>query len=214
MEELKPIEEDTIIDDMQEEKALVTTDLINNDIVGGAIVDLKGRIIDRTIDKFNNDKVIDRHAESLTDIANEGLRVEEEKERLKVQEENAKNKAKKQEIKNRLIELKTEAIKLKREKKQVLKEQKAEHKKRNDDMLWEKYKGKLSKMNYTYVPNKVILGMLLFFDGIVSFFKGIENLSSAIVKAVKWLIIIVGIVAVLFIFPTTREWITKLLGYR
>lgn len=101
---------------------------------------------------------------------------------------------------------------MKREQKQQNREQKAEHKARNKAAKWEQYKDKLTKMNYTYVPNAFILAMLLFFDGLKSFIDGLGTLSTAIVKALKWVLLIGAILIVLFSIPVTREWIINLLN--
>ena len=45
----------------------------------------------------------------------------------------------------------------------ILREQKVSHKLRKDEISWNKYGKKLEKMHYTYMPNKIILAMLLFF---------------------------------------------------
>lgn len=74
------------------------------------------------------------------------------------------------------------------------------------------YKDKLEKMKYTYVPNVFVLSMLLFFDGIRSFFDGLGTVSTSIVKAMKWVLLFGAICIVLFSIPVTREWIVNLLG--
>lgn len=162
--------------------------------------------------KITDPKVINKHAEQLKDIADKSLDVQAETASLVVQQQDADNKVKKQEIKNRLIVLKAEAGRLEKEQKQLDKEQKAEHKAKNKQAKWELYKDKLSKMGYTYVPNVVILAMLLFFDGVKSFFDGLGTVSTAIVKACKWLFLIGAILIVLFSIPVTREWIINLLS--
>ena len=132
------------------------------DCVGQAINEVEEKIVQKAVLKVNDEQIIEKHAKRLAEISDEALEAETEKQELIVKDKKAQNKAEKQEIRNRLIALKTEAIKLKREKKQTLKEQKADHKKRNKDALWEIYKDKLTKMKYTYVPNRFILKMLLF----------------------------------------------------
>lgn len=178
-----------------------------------AVDNVKDKITNEALVKVDNRHSIDKHAKKLADVADKALRADIDKEDLKVEKTKAENKAKKQEIKNRLIALKTEAKRLKREHKQILKEQKADHKKRNKDILWETYKDKLEKMKYTYVPNIVILKMLLGIDGIVSFFEGVGKISTAIMKAIKWLIFIGIAIGVLMVIPTTRNWILNLLGF-
>ena len=181
--------------------------------VGGAVGNVKGKIVDEAINKVDNNKSVKKHADELAKVANDAIRADIDKENLKVQRTRAENKAEKQRIKNELIALKTEAKRLKREKKQILREQRADHKKRNKDALWEIYKDKLTKMGYSYVPNRFVLGMLLFFDGVVGFFNGVGATSTAIMKALKWILIVGVIFVVLMIFPTTKEWLLGLLGF-
>ena len=181
--------------------------------VGGAVGNVKGKIVDEAINKVDNNKSVKKHADELAKVANDAIRADIDKENLKVQRTRAENKAEKQRIKNELIALKTEAKRLKREKKQILREQRADHKKRNKDALWEIYKDKLTKMGYSYVPNRFVLGMLLFFDGVVGFFNGVGATSTAIMKALKWILIAGVIFGVLMIFPTTKEWLLGLLGF-
>lgn len=195
-----------IKDDIQENKQ-------NSQIqVDGAVGSVKDKILGGALTKVDNEKSISKHSDKLTKVANDTIKADIEKARLKVEKTKAENKAEKQEIKNRLIQLKTEAKRLKREHKQILKEQKADHKKRNKDILWETYKEKLEKMKYTYVPNIVILKMLLCIDGIVSFFEGIGKISTSIMKALKWLLIIGGVLTILMVIPSTRQWLLELLG--
>ncbi len=169
-------------------------------------------ILGKATEKINDEKIIDKHAESLKNIADKALEVEAEQASLTVQEQEADNKVRKQEIRNKLIVLKAEAERLKREQKQLDKEQKADHKARNKAAKWEIYKDKLEKMHYTYVPCAFVLAMLLFFDGIRSFFDGLGTVSTAIVKAFKWVLLIGAILIVLFAIPVTREWLTNLLS--
>ena len=179
-----------------------------------AVDDTKRKIIDKAKEKINEDKMIDKHSQNLAKIADRALEVDAETQALQVEAKNTDNKVKKQEIKNRLIVLRAEAERSKREQKQISKEQKAEHKKRNADALWALYSEKLTKMKYTYVPNIFVLKMLLFFDGIASFFNGLGTVSTAIVKASKWIGITLGIIIILMIIPITREWLLTLLKFK
>lgn len=181
--------------------------------VKSAVGNVKGKIVDGAIAKVDNDKSVKKHAEELAKVANEAIKADIEKENLKVKKTRAENKTEKQRIKNELIALKTEAKRLKREHKHILKKQRIDHKKENKNILWGIYEKKLTKMGYTYVPNKFTLCMLLFFDGVVSFFNGVGAISTAIMKALKWILIIGTIFGGLMIFPTTKEWLLELLGF-
>lgn len=181
------------------------------DEVSNAITQVEGRIVEKAVDKVNDEKIIEKHSKKLAEISDKAIEAETEKQELIVESKKADNKVQRQEIKNRLIELKTESIRLKQEQKQVLKEQKLDHKKRDKDAKWEMYKGKLQKMKYDYVPNVFVLKMLLFFDGLKSFFDGLGAVSTAIVKALKWVIIIALISFALLVVPVTREWVFNVL---
>ena len=182
--------------------------------VGGAIGNVKQKIIQKAADKISADKIIEKHSEEIAKISDRALEVEAEKQRLIVEEVNADNKVVAQEIKNRLIVLKAEAKRLKAEQKQLDKDQKAEHRRRNKAAKWEIYGDKLQKLKYDYVPNILVLFMLLFFDGIKSFFDGLGVVSTAIVKAFKWVLIGSAVFAVLMVIPVTREWLLSLLQFK
>lgn len=179
-----------------------------NGVVGG----IQQEILGRAQHKISQEKILDKHADDIAKVTDKAMAVDIERTSLQVQEKEADNKVKKQEIKNKLIVLKAEAERLEKEQKQLNKEQKADHKARNKQAKWEMYKGKLQKMGYSYVPNIVILSMLLFFDGIKSFFNGVEAVSTAALKALKWVLLIGAILIVLFAIPVTREWLTNLLS--
>lgn len=182
--------------------------------VGGTISEVKQKIIQKAADKIQDDKIIEKHSENIAKISDRALEVEAEKQRLIVEQVSADNKVVEQEIKNRLIVLKAEAKRILAEQKQLDKEQKAEHKKRNKDAKWEIYGEKLTKMKYSYVPNAFVLRMLLFFDGFKSFFDGLGIVSTAIVKAFKWVIIVGLIIGTLMTIPVTREWLLTLLQFK
>ena len=178
------------------------------DVVGGT----QQEVLRRAQDKINSEKILEKHANKIAQITDRAMEVDAERAAINVQQQDAVNKVDKQKIKNSLIVLKAEAKRLRREEKQKSREQKAEHKARNKAAKWELYKDKLQRMKYDYVPNPFILSMLLFFDGLKSFFDGLGTLSTAIVKALKWVLLIGTILIVLFSIPVTREWIINLLN--
>ena len=177
-------------------------------VVGGVQQD----ILEKAKKKISSEKIVDKHAESLKNIADQALKVEAEQASLNVQEQDADNKVRKQEIKNKLIVLNAEAKRLNKEQKQLNKEQRADHKARNKQAKWELYGDKLKRMKYSYVPNVIVLWILLFFDGVRGFFDGLGTVSTAIVKAARWIAIIGAILIVIYSIPVTREWITKFLS--
>ena len=192
------------------------TDTLTSGNFGSVVGSVSQNILDRAKEKISDDKIVDKHAENLKRVADEALKVQAEQASLAVQEQEADNRVRRQEIKNKLIVLKAEAKRLEKEQKQLNREQKAEHKARNKAAKWELYKDKLERMHYTYVPCAFVLGMLLFFDGVRSFFDGLATVSTAIAKAFKWVLIIgivlIVILTVLLAIPVTREWLTNLLS--
>ena len=182
--------------------------------MGGAIDEATQKIIEKAKAKIQDQKIIEKHSDNIAKISDRALEVEAEKQRLIVEEVNADNKVVAQEIKNRLIVLKAEAKRIKKEQKQLDKDQKAEHKKRDNEAKWNLYGDKLKRMKYSYVPNAFILSMLLFFDGARSFFDGLGTVSTAIVKAFKWIFIIGALVALVVVIPATREWFLSLLQFK
>ena len=193
-------------------KALAEQNRTVNVGFSSVVGSVQSNILEKAKVKITDEKIVEKHAENLADIADKALEVQAETASLKVQEQEADNKVRKQEIRNKLIVLNAEATRLKREQKQFNKEQKADHKARNKQAKWELYKDKLTKMKYSYVPNAFILSMLLFFDGVKSFFDGLGTVNTAIVKACKWLFLIGAVLTVLFSIPATREWLINLLS--
>lgn len=191
------------IDNQLETKSKVSNFVDNNfsNIVG----DVQKSILDKAKQKIASNDIVEKHAESLKNIADKAIQVDAEKASLVVEQQDANNKVEKQRIKNQLIELNAEAKRIAKEQKQLNKEQKADHKARNKQAKWEIYKDKLQKMNYSYVPNPFVLSMLLFFDGVRSFFDGLGTVSTAIVKALKWFLLFGAILIVLFAIPVTRD---------
>lgn len=198
---------------MEQNKAIAErTEVTASASFGTVVGSVKQDILDEAKKKITDEKVIDKHAENLKNIADKALGVEAETASLVVEEQEADNKVRKQEIRNKLIVLKAEAKRLKKEQEQLNREQKAEHKARNKQAKWDLYGDKLTKMKYSYVPNIVVLSMLLFFDGVRSFFDGLGTVSTAIVKAFKWVLLVGAILIVLLAIPVTREWLTNLLS--
>lgn len=188
------------------------TDTLPSGNFGSVVGSVSHDILARAQEKISDEKIVDRHAENLKRVADEALKVQAEQASLAVQEQEVDNRVRRQEIKNKLIVLRAEAKRLEKEQKQLNREQKAEHKARNKAAKWELYKDKLERMHYTYVPCAFVLVMLLFFDGVRGFFDGLGTVSTAIVKALKWVLLIGVVLIVLFAIPVTREWITNLLS--
>lgn len=199
---------DLVCVENKEEVAEYKPDALSaNDVVGNT----QQEILKRAKDKIKSEKILEKHASRIAKITDKAIGVDAERAALNVEKQDAANKVEKQEIKNRLIVLKAEATRLRKEQAQLNREQKADHKARRKKQKWDLYSGKLTKMGYSYVPNVFILSMLLFFDGVKSFFDGVGKVSTSFVVAMKWVLIVGAILIVLFSVPVTREWITNLL---
>ena len=143
-------------------------------------------------------------------LADELRKAQEERENLRVQKQEADNKIRKQEIKNDLIVLKAKAIRLKREQRQLIKEQKIDHKVRSKEARWQLHKDSLTQMKYTYVPNLIVLYVLLFINGVTGFFKGLRAVNPTLLKVIRWVVVIGIILAILFSIPSTNQWLRNL----
>ena len=163
------------------------------------------RILESAKKRISDNKIVEKHADKLAAIADEAIAADSEAVELGVKRKRAQNKAERQRIKN-------EAKRLKKEQEQLNKEQKIDHSKRNAEAKWQKYGEKLKKMRYDYVPNAVTLAMLLFFDSIRSFVDGLGTISTAIVKAAKWIILLGVIFGIVYAIPFTREILLNILN--
>lgn len=143
-------------------------------------------------------------------LAEEERKIEEEKASLEVQQRKAKNKVRKQEIENDLIVLRATATRLKREQRQLIKEQKINHKVRSKNARWQLHKDSLTQMKYTYVPNLIVLYVLLFINGVTGFFKGLRTVNPTLLKVIRWVAVIGIILAILFSIPSTNQWLRNL----
>lgn len=197
---------------VQEDNLPTTEDFMQNSTVD-VISDTKGKILTKAQYKINKEKMIERHAESLSKVADKSLEVDIETEKNKVLQKQANNKAEKQEIKNRLIVLTNEAKRLKKEEKHKNKLQKIRLKNEKKEEEWNKLKGTLEPLGYSYVPNFLCLYILLFLNGVKAFFNAVSEVSDALLKALKWIIFIVIVLTIILIVPVTRAWILGLLGF-
>lgn len=152
----------------------------------------------------------EENAKTESKLADELRKVEEERENLRVQQQQADNKVRKQKIKNDLIVLKATAVRLKREQEQLNREQQIDHRVRSKKARWELHKDSLTQMKYAYVPNLVVLYVLLFINGMTGFFKGLRTVNPTLLKVIKWVLVLGVILAILFSIPTTNQAIRNL----
>lgn len=158
-------------------------------------------------------KKVSKRAKDLANIADDMIENQLDTERLKNEKAASKNKVERAQIANALYEAKQNGIRLRKEAKHQSKMQKERHKAERKKAYWESHKAVLEKYGMQEGSNIIACEILLFLDGIKAFFLGLAKVSDALVKALKYILIIGGITAVLMIIPVTRNWILNLLGF-
>lgn len=174
---------------------------------------VKEDILQGAKQKLDNQKTKDKHSKKLAEVADTAIEAEIEIERLKVSKIQAKNKADKRAIANELYVLKQEHKRNKKEQRSLNENQRIEHKIIVKEKKWETYGKSLQTLGYDYVPNIIVLSIIMFLVGAKAFFNGIAKTGDSMVKALKWIILVVAILAIIFIIPVTREWLLSILGY-
>lgn len=230
----QPVEtpEEPIISDTAKETAeeryektqagmLVAQEQLNNALsplsdrgaVGAALDETKYSIVNKAKDRISDEKVVERHAKKLADNANESIKVELETQELEIKKVDAKNKVTKKEIENKLFVLKQEAMRLKKEQKHLNALQKEQQKKESDATYWANHGTTLEQYKMHEGSNRVFCNILLWLDGVKGFFNGLSKVSTALLSALKYVLIVGAILLVLVIIPVTREWLGNLLGF-
>lgn len=188
---------------------LQTTD----NYVVGALNDTKKSIVDQAIPLINDDKVIKKHAKKLSENADKGIAVELKSQELEIKKKDASNKITKKEIANKLYILKQEGKRIKKQQKHLKKQQKEEFKRENNETYWNNHCDTLTEYKMHKGSNRIFCTILLLLDGLKGFFNGLNKVSNALVKALKWILIIGGIITVLMSIPVTRNWLLGILGF-
>lgn len=179
----------------------------------GIINHTKDEILEKAEQKIKQDKIINKHASKLSEVADNLMKVETEKAAIEVQKKDASNKAEKQEIENRLIILRNEAKRLRKAEKHKNKLQNIEIKAEKKQKQWEMLKSTLQPLGYDYVPNFIALHILLALVGLKAFFNGVGEVGTAVLKGFKWFLIIGLVIAIVMIIPVTRTGVLELLGF-
>lgn len=190
-----------------------TRNEIANVNTSNVLGNVKEDILQGAKDKLDNQKTKDKHSKKLAEVADTAIEAEIEIERLKVRKMQAQNKADERAIANELYVLKQEHKRNKKEQKSLNESQRLECQKIAKEKKWETYGKSLESLGYDYVPNPIILAIIMFLVGAKAFFNGISKTGDSMVKALKWIILIVAILAIVFIVPVTREWLLSILGY-
>lgn len=184
-----------------------------NTSVEETLGNVKSKILSNAEDKINDEKIIEKHSKKLAENADEAIAVELDKQSLENEKKKADNKATKKEIKNRLFVLKQEAKRLKKEQRHLNILQKQEQKKESDKTYWQNHGDTLAQYKMHEGSNRIFCEILLWLDGIKGFINGLGSLSTAIINALKWIILGGLAFIVIMIIPNLREWFLTLLGF-
>lgn len=163
--------------------------------------------------RVGDDRKVEKYADEIEDIADEVLKNQLDTERLKTEKAASKNKVERENIANALYKSKQDGIRLRKEAKHESKMQKARHKAAKKKAYWEAHKSVLEQYGMHEGSNIIACEILLFLDGVKAFFLGLAKVSDALVKALKWILIIGLVIGVFMIIPVTRNWILTLLGF-
>lgn len=158
-------------------------------------------------------KKVSKRAKDLANIADDMIENQLDTERLKNEKAASKNKVERAQIANALYEAKQNGIRLRKEAKHQSKMQKERHKAERKKAYWQAHEETLKQYGLREGSSKVACEIIRFLDGVKGFFNGLSKVSDAIIKALKYILIIGGITAVLMIIPVTRNWILNLLGF-
>lgn len=185
----------------------------NVSLAAPAVMEAAKASMDEARGLVTDKKKVSKRAKDLANIADDMIENQLDTERLKNEKAASKNKVERAQIANALYEAKQNGIRLRKEAKHQSKMQKERHKAERKKAYWESHKAVLEKYGMQEGSNIIACEILLFLDGIKAFFLGLAKVSDALVKALKYILIIGGITAVLMIIPVTRNWIFNLLGF-
>ena len=91
--------------------------------------------------------------------------------------------------------------------------QKAKHRAEVEKFFWEAHKETLLQYGMHEGSPRYAFEILLWLDGVKGFFNGLSKVSTALIKALRWVLIFGGIFAILMVIPITRNWVLTLLGF-
>lgn len=170
-------------------------------------------IVKKTKERVNEDKYVDKRADDLAKVADKHLRNEIEIRNVQEAKREAKNKTDRKEIANELYRLKEESKRLKKEQRHLSEMQRARHKQEKIHAYWEAHKDTLELYKMREGSSRVACSILLWLDGVKSFFIGISKVSDALVKALKYVLIFVAVFGAVMAIPVTRNWLLTILGF-
>lgn len=183
------------------------------DLAAPAVMEAAKKSMDKARERVNDPKSIDKHAKDLADIANEMIENQLDEQRLANEKAAADNKVTRKNIANALYKARQEGIRLKKDAKHLSKMQKAKHRAEVEKFFWEAHKETLLQYGMHEGSPRYACEILLWLDGVKGFFNGLSKVSTALIKALRWVLIFGGIFAVLMVIPITRNWVLTLLGF-
>lgn len=200
---------------VEQQTAEQTTALstVTGGYVAEALDETKRSIVDKAMPKINDKKLVDKHAKKLAENADEAIKTELETQELEIKKKDTSNKITRKEIANKLYVLKQEGKRIKKEQHHLNKQQKEEHRRDNNNTYWENHGSTLTEYKMHKGSNRIFCNVLLFLDGVKGFFNGLNKVSNAFVKALKWVIIVGVILAIIMSIPITRNWLLGILGF-
>lgn len=187
--------------------------VIENAPVSVALENTAATIVEKAQERINSERLVDKHAKALAKNADDRIANEIERQNVINEKQKANNKAEKKAIETELYKIKQEKKRLKKEQEHLTDMQEQQQKTEKIHNFWETHKATLEQYKMHEGSNRLACKILLWLDGIKCFFNGLSKLSDALMKALKYVFIFGGILAILMIVPVTRNWLLNLLGF-
>lgn len=204
---------------IESEKAIIATEnkdtqvAVADNITISALEDTKKNIVEKALPIINDERIVKKHAKKLAENADEGIKVELETQELEIKKKHATNRVTRKEISNRLYILRQEAKRIKKEQAHLNDQQKEEHRMKNEEIYWKNHGETLAEYKMRKGSNRLFCNILLWLDGVKGFLTGLGKVSTALIGALKWILIVSAVLIVMLIIPVTREWLLDILGF-
>ena len=180
--------------------------------IGGIIESHAFSIASEAATQISKPEKVKHHADSLAKTVDAQIANAIEAKNVQNQIKAAQNLIDKKELKNRLYQVEQEGKRIRKEEQHKNELQKARHKQEDYEQFWATYENTLSAYEMKKGSNRFFCRIILALDGIKGFFNGIGKVSTAIIKALKFIFIGGAIFGILYAIPTTRAWLQALLG--
>lgn len=170
-------------------------------------------IVTKAQERINSEEITDKHARALAENADARIANEIDRQNVENERRAADNEISRKELSNTLFRIKQESKRLREEQRHLAAMQKQAHKAEKKKAYWEAHKASLEQYGMHEGSSRLACNILLFLDGVKGFFLALAKVSDALVKALKWILIILLITGVIMAIPVTRNWILNLLGF-